>query len=277
MSRYRFEHGMMVREIPGSKSEGILLYLHGLGESGISLESIATHPELRGFHHILPDLPGYGRSSWPVTPLSLQETALFLLDWIDQRKLDRIILIGHSMGGVLGQYLCEERPHIFLGIINIEGNISPGDCTFSGQAITYTQEEFEVHGFDWLRKGVYLSGARRKALQGYYASLRFASPQQFWRHSNDLVNLSKDGTLARSFTGLQQRKRFIAGAPDGLCGTSLELLKKENTPLSIIRPAGHWPFLDKPSSFIAEILPFITGKTTDELAALSSPLPTTPR
>src|ERR1043165_8285221 len=60
--RWTLEHGMIVRRV-GAGPE--LLWLHGLGEWSANFDAVAAHPALAGFSHVLPDLPGYGRSPWP--------------------------------------------------------------------------------------------------------------------------------------------------------------------------------------------------------------------
>jgi pimeloyl-ACP methyl ester carboxylesterase len=60
----RFEHGMVVRDF-GAGDHGTPLWIHGLGESGLCFERVLARPELEAFRHLVPDLPGYGRSPWP--------------------------------------------------------------------------------------------------------------------------------------------------------------------------------------------------------------------
>ena len=94
--RHSYESGMVVREQGPERGLGTILYIHGLGESGLSLEGIARRSELAGWRHLLPDLPGYGRSPWPELPLGLEAAMDHLAQWLetnDKRQRNREINI----------------------------------------------------------------------------------------------------------------------------------------------------------------------------------------
>lgn len=55
---------MVVRDL-GAGGRGTVFWIHGLGESGLCFERVLARPELHGFRHLVPDLPGYGRRPWP--------------------------------------------------------------------------------------------------------------------------------------------------------------------------------------------------------------------
>src|SRR5665647_984359 len=133
-----FEQGMIVRRI-GSGPD--VIWIHGLGEHSASFDAIAAHPGLAGFTHVLPDLPGYGRSArldthglGPLTAL-----AEHMVPWIATHT-PRPILIGHSMGGVLATLIAERMP--IGAVVDIDGNLTLGDCTFSAEAAAFGREAF---------------------------------------------------------------------------------------------------------------------------------------
>src|SRR6476661_3209627 len=139
-------HAMMVRR-SGSGPE--LVWIHGLGEQSRSLDAIAAHPALAGFSHVLIDLPGYGRSPWPEPDAAvddLEQLADRLAGWIGDR---RPALIGHSMGGVLATLIAERIA--VRAVIDVDGNLSRGDCTHSALAAAYSLDDFVAHGFATMR------------------------------------------------------------------------------------------------------------------------------
>jgi len=93
--------GMFVREV-GPTASPALLWVHGLGESGLCFEAIARHPALGAWRHLVPDLPGYGRSAWPPEPLPLDAQADALAAWLEARGEAAVVVVGHSLGGVIG-------------------------------------------------------------------------------------------------------------------------------------------------------------------------------
>jgi pimeloyl-ACP methyl ester carboxylesterase len=253
---HSIEHGMFVRT-RGTTAGRALVYLHGLGESGLSFERFAHHPALARFRHVIPDLRGYGRSPWPAHAASLDDVAGHVAGWLAARGEQHPIVIGHSMGGVLGVLLAESYPHALGGLVDIEGNASLGDCVFSGRAASCSLPEFIGGGFDELRERVYLDGRDDPALRGYYASMRFADPRVFHRHAQDLVDASRDESMATRLAALQVPRVVIAGVPGGLAARSLALLDAAAVPTVRIEPAGHWPFIDQPDPVAAAIVELV--------------------
>lgn len=240
---WSLEQDMIVRRT-GTGPE--LVWIHGLGEQSASFDAIVQR--LPGFTHVLPDLPGYGRSPWPSAAPSLVETAERLATWVADR---RPILAGHSMGGVLAQYVAERVA--VAGVIDIDGNLSGGDCTFSAQATEYAIDEFAARGFDVIRDEVYKRGIADPALRGYYAAMRMASPDVFHRHATELVAISATESLAARLAALPVPVLFVAGVPRGICEHSRLLLTDHGVRWVGIEPAGHWPFLDQPDAFAAAV------------------------
>src|SRR5258706_725558 len=78
------EHDLFVRT-RGPRGAPAVVYVHGLGESGLCFERLAQHPALAHLRHVVPDLPGYGRSPWPPLATSLAELADHLAGWLALR------------------------------------------------------------------------------------------------------------------------------------------------------------------------------------------------
>jgi pimeloyl-ACP methyl ester carboxylesterase len=241
---------MVVRR-GGRANAGRVVWIHGLGESSVSFEPvIARLPEAE---HVLVDLPGYGRSPWPETTKSLPEIAAQLAGWLDEERPATII--GHSMGGVLCTMIAERTA--VRAVVNIDGNLTRGDCTFSAIASEYSLDEFVARGFAEMRAQVYADGAKRPELRTYHAAMCFASPHMFHRHSLELVELSTVGTLGPRLAALQVPKLFVAGVPDGICPESRALLDQLRVRWLGIEPAGHWVYLDQLERFRDQLAAFL--------------------
>ncbi|MCE9578977.1 MAG: alpha/beta hydrolase [Deltaproteobacteria bacterium] len=247
------EHDMFVRTLAARVDAPALVYLHGLGESGLCFEQLARHPALAAWRHVIPDLPGYGRSPWPAQPRDLVAVADWIAVWLRAREHGPAILVGHSMGGVLGVILAERHPEVVRALVNIEGNVSIGDCVFSGQAAALTVDALVDGGLAALAERVYADGANKPALRGYYASMRFADPRTFHQHSRDLVAASREETMGARLAALRVPLAYIAGVPDGIAPRSHELLAAHHIAVDAIGPAGHWPFIDQADATAAVI------------------------
>jgi pimeloyl-ACP methyl ester carboxylesterase len=246
--KWSIEHGMSVRRT-GSGPE--LVWIHGLGESSTSFDPVVA--ALDGFSHTLVDLPGYGRSAWPAEPIGLEALADHLAAWVARDA----VVIGHSMGGVLATLIAERGAA--RAIIDIDGNISGGDCTFSGQAVAWTESEFVACGLAALRARVYEAGIADPVQRGYAAAMMFASPRMFYRHAADLVAMAHGEQLAPRLAALAVPALFVAGVPRGICEASRGLLDRHRVRWIGIEPAGHWVYLDQLAQFVAVVRDFVAG------------------
>lgn len=246
-------HGVFVREAGPNTAPRTLLWIHGLGESGLCFESLLADPQLAPWRHLAPDLPGYGRTAWSSTPLSLDDHAGLLADLINDLARGPVVVAGHSMGGVVALLLAERFPSLVRAVIDIDGNKSPGDCTFSGEAAAQEPDDFARHGFDTLRDRVYRAGQDDAAHRGYYASLRLADPAAYHRNSLELVALSQRRDLAARLAALSCARVYVAGAPGGACAESRRLLEAARVPVVEVAPSGHWPFIDRREAFVGSV------------------------
>ena len=247
--KWSLEQEMMVRRF-GSGPE--IVWIHGLGEQSRSLDAIAAHPALAGSSHVLVDLPGYGRSPWPDVPDDLEVLADRLASWIGDR---RPVLIGHSMGGVLATLIAERIA--VRAVVDVDGNLSRGDCTHSAKAAAYPPGDFLAHGFSAMRAEVYEAGRTDPALRGYHAAMTMAAPRVFHHHALQLVAMSEPEILVTRLAALRVPALFIAGVPGGICERSRALLDRDGVRWIGIEPAGHWVHIDQPDRLAAEVAGFL--------------------
>lgn len=250
--QFSLEHGMSVRRC-GDATGPELVWIHGLGESSASFERVVAHPALAEMHHVLVDLPGYGRSAWPDVPATLALTAERLAAWLGERA--PAVLVGHSMGGVLAT-LCGERG-VARAVIDVEGNLTRGDCTFSAMAAAYGLAEFRATGFAAMRRAVFARGLEEEPLQGYHAAMMFASPDVFHAHAADLVRMSEAEDLCGRLVA--QRHLYVAGVPGGICAYSRGMLDAAKANWVGIEPAAHWVYLDQLDAFAHHVAAFVAA------------------
>jgi pimeloyl-ACP methyl ester carboxylesterase len=254
MTAQGFFHGVNMRSVEAEHPRGVLFHIHGLGESGLCLEYIMTHPLLSGFTHFAPDLPGYGKSPWPAEPLRIADLAEAAAQWIRLCTPGRVILLGHSLGGVIGTVLCERHPELVSLFIDVEGNVSAEDCTFSCRIAGYTLEDFLAFGFERFSSDIYLRGVEEKSLRYYFASMRMCDPRQIHLNSVELIDLSAPEDLGMRLARLEAPAHYFWGDPRGTQAHSRGLLEAAGIPLTGIHDAGHWPFVDQPDQFAKKLL-----------------------
>ena len=92
----------------GDEGKGIpLVLVHGfLGSSRMWEPQIDFFKDY--FRVITPDLPGYGKSNKAKSHNSIQSIANILLDCLEEKKIDKFYLLGHSMGGMIVQEMAKK-------------------------------------------------------------------------------------------------------------------------------------------------------------------------
>jgi pimeloyl-ACP methyl ester carboxylesterase len=112
------EHTVAVgdREIYYRRGEGPgdavpLVHVHGFGISGRYLVPTAQRLTDRAVN-LVPDLPGYGRSPRPSRPLGIPALADALVGFLEALGLERVILVGNSMGCPIGLETAHRAPHL---------------------------------------------------------------------------------------------------------------------------------------------------------------------
>lgn len=80
-------------------------FMGGSSQWELQKEYFGTDREL-----ITPDLPGFGLNSHLDSPNKISGFANYILDDLDKKGIDRFILLGHSMGGMIVQEMMALQP-----------------------------------------------------------------------------------------------------------------------------------------------------------------------
>lgn len=85
-----------------------VLVVHGVTNTGARYRRLAEEmlPEVRV---LAPDLRGHGLSTWE-PPWSVEQHVADLLATLDAQGLDRVVVVGHSFGGLLSLHLAATAP-----------------------------------------------------------------------------------------------------------------------------------------------------------------------
>jgi pimeloyl-ACP methyl ester carboxylesterase len=135
-------------EIPGNDPP--ILWLHGiLCASTAELAPVAVQEHLAGRHSLLIDLIGYGFSDRPEHfGYSLADHAQTVLGLLDELRIDRCYLVGHSMGGTIAALVASQRPEAVAALVMAEANLEPvvEGGTISKSIAEQSEESFAATG-----------------------------------------------------------------------------------------------------------------------------------
>lgn len=115
-------------DVVGSGACAVLL--HGFGENKTVWNNVL--PMLSGFQLIVPNLPGTG-SSQLTEDMSMEGLAEAVRFILQQQKIEKCVLIGHSMGGYITLAFADQYPQLLAGF-----------GLFHSTAYADTQEKIEA-------------------------------------------------------------------------------------------------------------------------------------
>ena len=71
------------------------------------------------------DLRGHGRSLYPETPFTLEDAADDHAALLTDLGIERVVVVGYSIGSAVAQVLVERHPHLVAGMILLGGELAP--------------------------------------------------------------------------------------------------------------------------------------------------------
>jgi len=227
------------------------VFVHGLGCSKDSFDRCFEMEAFSGYTVAAIDLPGCGGSTAPEDfSYTMKDQADLVLKWITDLGLTQIILVGHSMGGVICLYAAEALGTKVKAFFNLEGNLGRNDCTFSARVAASTQEEFEARGFERFKREL-KKAVKEDASIGlgiYYQNVLNADARSYYLSSVSLVRESCEGKLRERFASLAMKKWYVFGGRSINPGTKA-LLDEQGIPYLIVPESGHFMMDDQPSLF----------------------------
>lgn len=227
------------------------VFVHGLGASKNSFDRCFEMEAFEKYTLATIDLPGCGESSRPEDfSYTMNDQADIVLEWIRSLRMTRIILVGHSMGGVICLYLAQALGTQVEAFFNLEGNLSREDCIFSGKVASSNWADFENKGFqefkDDLKESAQETGL--PGLKNYYENILRAHPRAYYLSSVSLVKESCDGNLDRQFLDLSTDKWYVFGEKS-INHVNMCFLDQHSIPYFIVPESGHFMMDDQPDLF----------------------------
>jgi 3-oxoadipate enol-lactonase len=89
--------------------ETTVLMLHGIGGGHLAFAPQVETLASVGYRAVAWDMPGYGHSA-PIEPYTFKGLAEACIRLIDALQCESVVLVGHSMGGMVAQEVVARRP-----------------------------------------------------------------------------------------------------------------------------------------------------------------------
>jgi pimeloyl-ACP methyl ester carboxylesterase len=189
----------------------------------------------------LVDLPGFGTLRSLRRRFVLAETATWLSEWMEAAGLERVHLVGHSMGGYISIRLAVSRPELVRRLVLVAPAGVPAERSMLGHLVPL------------LLAARYATPAFMPVL--VRDALRMG-PMTLWRAARAL--LAEDAR--EDLRSIDAPTLLIWGEKDPLISPSVgDFLRREivGSHLLVLQNAGHVPMFDRPQEFNAALLTFL--------------------
>jgi len=131
-----------------SRKEGPLVLLHGIGDNAHIWDHFARGAS-EFLRVIAPDQRGHGLSDWPRPPAyTCEDYVADLEEFIDRLKLNRVILLGHSMGALHATRYAALHPERVSGLIHVDIEACPPEWNKKYLSNLYEQLPHSYHTVD---------------------------------------------------------------------------------------------------------------------------------
>ena len=96
----------------GTPNGHTVMIFHGNNFAGFYFGNVIEALRKEGFRVVVPDQIGYGRSSKPIIPYSFTDMARNSRAILQSLKIDKAMIVGHSMGGMLATRFATQYPAV---------------------------------------------------------------------------------------------------------------------------------------------------------------------
>lgn len=259
-----------------------VMLLHGNNFGGFYFGAIIDALAKEGFRVIVPDQIGYGRSSKPIAPYNLNSQARNTSLILQHEKIEKVAVVGHSMGGMLATRFATQYPKAVERIV-IYNPIGLTDGRFARPMTPIDQ------GYAQTLKTDYQS--TRAGLGRYVAHdpgawndefERYTRIRYSWTLSADWPRLAMVQALigqmlyadpvVYDWPHIQVPTLAFGGAEDMLLGTAASFQERMhalaraipngNGRVHLIAGLGHVPHLEAPDKVLPPLIAFLEESLT---------------
>ncbi|KAK6184361.1 hypothetical protein SNE40_006846 [Patella caerulea] len=254
----------------GNSSKKPLILLHGLFGSKSNWHSLAKKLALDGRKVIAVDARNHGESEHS-SVMNYDVMATDVETLLDNLNLDRVVLLGHSMGGKVVMTTALKHPERVEGLIVVD--VSPTFSSSMGLE-NYAKKMRDIK----INQGSTLSQARKDVNRQLELVVQSAGVRQFlltnlveeeghykWRLNLDAIigNFQQILEFPKYNTTFDRATLFIGG-------TKSQYIRGETTPeihrlfpkcsIEMVQDAGHWVHSEKPREFLEIVKTFLMEK-----------------
>jgi pimeloyl-ACP methyl ester carboxylesterase len=222
-----------------------------------------------GYRVVVPDQIGFGRSSKPVIPYTLNDMAANTRQLLTELHVERAIIVGHSMGGMLASRFAFAYPDFTTHVVMVNQiGLSDGRIGRAPRMIEDAYRGQLARSYQSIRQNieryfVTWSPAYEKYIRIHYGWTLSGEWPRFAMVRAALQQIISGETVVYDWPHIKSKALVIGGAMDGPNYPEQARRVAESIPgarLEIIDNAGHNPHLEAPQLFHAKLLEFLAAR-----------------
>ncbi|WP_019946273.1 alpha/beta fold hydrolase [Hymenobacter aerophilus] len=247
-----------------SATQPTLVFLHGFAESPEIWTSFTRDFPAR-YRVLTPALPGHGSNPGPVIDYSMEAQARAVLQQLDAAGAEKVVLVGHSMGGYVALALAEAHPERVAGLVIFHSTALP-DNEEKKAARDESAGFVRRHGVEkYMRSSIrnLLAPTNRKRLAAELKELEdiaAATPETTVLGCLEAMKHRPDRTAV--LRGAKFPVLFIGGHDDPAVPLDTllpQLALSTQSHALLLHGVGHLGFIEAPESTQRAVLDFAAG------------------
>jgi len=203
------------------------------------------------FRVITPDLPGFGRSNKAKSHNSIQSIANLILDCLEEKKIDKFNLLGHSMGGMIVQEMAKKNGDKISKLICYSTG-PRGEMPGRFETVDQSRENFKKKGLELSAKNIaktwFVLGEKAK----YFDTCIEAGKQTSLETVDNALIAFKNWNGVNTLKNIKNETLIVWGDQDRSYNLDqVKTLEKkiQNSKLIIIKNCAHNAHLEQPDQF----------------------------
>ena len=243
----------------GDEGKGFpLVLIHGfLGSSKM------WEPQINFFKNhfrvITPDLPGFGKSNKAKSHNSIQSIANLLMDCLEEKKIDKFYLLGHSMGGMIVQEMAKKYGNKIVKLICYSTG-PRGEMPGRFESVDQSRKNLKKKGLEITVKNIAKTWFVRKENAKYFDICIEAGKQTSTKAADDALIAFKNWNGVDALKNIKNETLIVWGDQDR--SYNLEQIKTleksiKKSKLVIFKNCAHNVHLEQPDQFNKVIKNFL--------------------
>lgn len=234
-----------------------IVFVHGFCQSSAYWAPSLARVAQNGAHGLAPDLPGFGMSAHEPGPHTMEGYADALARFLSGRGLDRVVLVGGSMGGVVAQHFTLRHPQ------RVERLLLVATGAVTADPVRALSKAAELEAAFWDENTVH------PIVNGFFH--RRPAPPDLAKYREIALQASQPAAVSAARSNANSRTlevlhkidvptHIIQGRHDRARTPEHGAIMQERingSHLTVIEEAGHTPHLEQPERFHEIALPFL--------------------